>query len=124
MDKEIIKNLTELYIQEIQEHYGMSKHHASFPYIYIEDSPYSDAEHKTIKGEFSHMENDINVYWKNIKTEEDLIRTLLHEYKHYLQSPAWMTRYYKQGYSYTDHPYEVQAREEEENWHKFKINRL
>ena len=70
------------------------------------------------------MENDINVYWKNIKTEEDLIRTLLHEYKHYLQSPAWMTRYYKQGYSYTDHPYEVQARQEEENWHKFKINRL
>jgi len=124
MDKQVVENLAEVYINKIQEHYGMSKHHATFPYIYVEDSPYSDAEHKTIKGEFCHMENDITVYWKNISTEEDLIRTLVHEYQHYLQSPTWMTRYYKQGYSYVDHPYEVQARQEEENWNKFKINRL
>jgi hypothetical protein len=124
MDKQVIESLAEVYINKIQEHYGMSKHHATFPYIYVEDSPYSDAEHKTLKGEFCHVENDITVYWKNIKTEEDLIRTLIHEYQHYLQSPAWFTRYYKQGYDYTNHPYEIQALKEEENWNKFIINRL
>jgi hypothetical protein len=124
MDKQVVENLAEVYLNKIQKHYGMSKHHATFPYMYVEDSPYSDAEHATLKGEFCHMENDISIYWKNIETEEDLIRTLLHEYTHYLQSPAWMTRYYKQGYTYTDHPYEIAATQQEENWHKFTINRL
>jgi len=124
MDKQVIENLTEVYLQSIQEYYGMSKHHATFPYIAIEDSPYSDAEHKTLKGEYCHIHNEVTIYWKNITNEEELIRTIIHEYQHYLQSPTWMTRYYRQGYSYTDHPYELVASKEEQHWNKFKINRL
>ena len=33
--------------------------------------------------------------------------------KHYLQSPSWMKRYYDMGYEYNNHPYELEALEEE-----------
>lgn len=124
MDKQVIQTLAETYLDKIQEHYGISKHHATYPYICVEDSPYSDADHNTLKGEYCHIHNEVTVYWKNITDEEELIRTIIHEYQHYLQSPTWMTRYYRQGYDYTDHPYELVAREEEQHWNKFKINRL
>jgi hypothetical protein len=124
MDKQEIENLSELYFNLISEYYGMSKHHATLPYISIEDSRYSDGEDKETKGEYCNLHNEIVIYWKNIEDEESLIRTIIHEYQHYLQSPTWFTRYYKQGYNYNDHPYEIQALQEEINWKKFKINRL
>ena len=124
MNKHEIETLSELYFNMISDYYGMSRYHATLPYLSVEDSRYSDGEDKETKGEYCSLHNEIVIYWKNIEDEESLIRTITHEYQHYLQSPTWFTRYYKQGYSYNDHPYEVQALEEEENWKKFKINRL
>ena len=124
MNKHEVQSLSELYLDRIAESYGMSKYHATIPYISIEDSPYSDAEDSELRGEYCNLHNEIVIYWKNIQDEESLIRTVIHEYQHYLQSPAWFTRYYNQGYNYNDHPYEIQATQEEENWEKFKRNRL
>jgi hypothetical protein len=62
------------------------------------------------------MINEITIYYNNIGSLEELIRTVIHEYQHYLQSPSWMTRYYKMGYDYSNHPYEIAAYKEEENW--------
>jgi hypothetical protein len=124
MDKEIVENLSELYLIKISEHYGFSKFQECTPYLSVDDSPYSEGNDKDLIAEYCSSSNEIIVYWKNIKDEESLIRSLVHEYQHYLQSPAWMQRYYKQGYSYSDHPYEIAAYKEEENWEKFLINRL
>lgn len=124
MNKQEVQSLSELYFDKVSESYGISKHHVTYPYLCVEDRKYSDREDKELKGEYCTIHNEIVIYWKNIEDEESLIRTLIHEYQHYLQSPSWFTRYYKQGYSYNDHPYEVQALQEEENWEKFKINRL
>jgi hypothetical protein len=115
---EIQKIVFEVY-EKITKHYGESKHQKSTPYIVFEDSPYDDADDKDLIGEYCSMMNEIVVYWKNIPSSEVLIRTMVHEYQHYLQSPSWMTRYYNMGYGYNDHPYEVQAYNEEENWVKF-----
>ena len=116
--KEIKKLVFEVY-EKITKHYGESNHQQSIPYIVFEDSPYDDADDSDLIGEYCSMMNEIVVYWKNIPSPEVLIRTMVHEYQHYLQSPSWMTRYYKMGYGYDNHPYEIQAYNEEENWVKF-----
>ena len=105
---------------DVVKYYGYSKYQNTTPFIEIEDSPYSDADDPNLIGEYCNLKNSLIVYWKNIKSKEQLIRTIVHEYKHYLQSPSWMTRYYNMGYNYSDHPYEVEAYNEEENWKLFK----
>lgn len=107
-----IMEYTEKYIEHIEKVYGLSNHQVCTPYLFMSGEKRDD-----IKGEFCHLFNEITIYWKNITSLEELIRTLIHEYKHYLQSPSWMTRYYKMGYTYDNHPYEEAARKEEENWY-------
>jgi len=115
MEKKVTKqdiiDLTEKYIKTVEEYYGESNHQSTTPYIYMSDDIIDD-----IKGEYCHLFNEITVYWQNINSLEELIRVIVHEYQHYLQSPSWMTRYYKMGHTYDSHPYEVAAYAEEENW--------
>ena len=116
---DIIESANKIY-EKIVIHYGLSKYHYISPYLDIEDTPYSDeGVPKDLYGEYCSMMNEITLYWKNISSLEVLTRTLIHEYQHYLQSPSWMTRYYTMGYNYNNHPYEIQALNEEENWKKF-----
>ena len=120
MTRKEIQQVTEEVYNKVIEKYGESKYHNYLPYVAIEDTPYSDEEvPKDLYGEYCSMLNEITLYWKNIPSLEVLIRTLVHEYQHYLQSPSWMKRYYNMGYNYNDHPYEVQAFNEEENWINF-----
>lgn len=111
--KKDVANYIEQFIAAIEQMYGMSNHQKCFPYIYVSSDTPDD-----VKGEFCYILNEIVVYYKNIDSLEELVRTVIHEYQHYLQSPSWMTRYYKQGYTYDNHPYEVAARQQEENWNK------
>lgn len=101
----------EKYIEVVEKYYGESKHQKTTPYITL-----SSVIEDDIKGEYCYIFNEIIIYWKNICSLEELIRTLIHEYQHYLQSPSWMTRYYRMGYNYSNHPYEIAADKEEENW--------
>ena len=120
MTRKEIQKITEKIYNQVIDYYGESNHQDDVPYVAIEDTPYSDSKvPKDLYGEYCSMMNEITLYWKNIPSLEVLIRTLVHEYQHYLQSPSWMTRYYKMGYGYNDHPYEVQAFNEEENWKMF-----
>ena len=108
--KQIIEYV-EKCIGEVENRYGPSKHQQTFPYIFLSKDIIDD-----IKGEYCYMFNEITIYYRNIESLEELIRTVIHEYQHYLQSPSWMTRYYRMGYDYSNHPYEVAAYNEEENW--------
>ena len=120
MTRQEIQAVTEEVYNKVIEYYGESKYHKHLPYVSIEDTPYSDdVVPKDLDGDYCHMINEVTLYWKNIPSLEMLIRTLVHEYQHYLQSPQWMVRYYKMGYNYNNHPYEVQAFNEEENWKRF-----
>lgn len=106
----------------IKNHYGRSKYKKQFPsikyetniYARLSGNPMADGENsETIVGEYDRKMNTIYIYYPNIKDELHLIRTLLHEFKHYLQSDVWMKRYYTMGYDYSNHPYELAALEEE-----------
>jgi hypothetical protein len=119
MNKRDISRLINQYFDKIITHYGESKFQMESPWLVIEDSPYSDADDKDLIGEYCSLNNELIIYWKNIKNTEDLVRTLIHEYQHYLQSPSWMTRYYKMGYDYHNHPYETIAYERETDYKLF-----
>ena len=110
--KKVVKYVQQIF-PIIEKYYGISPHHSTPPYIYLDTKVEGE-----LKGEYCCMINEITVYRKNINGLEELIRTLVHEYQHYLQSPSWMTRYYKMGHTYESHPYELKAFKEEENWDK------
>ena len=74
----------------------------------------------------AHAEYDwllckIYVYTSRMFTEEDIIRSLIHECVHSTQNKWLFDCYYDEGKTYDTHPYEIEAREAEENWKKYKI---
>jgi hypothetical protein len=117
--KEEVRSLASTYLERISKYYGLSSFQTTLPYISLETNTYSSSRDRSIVAEFCPILNEIQVYYRKIITEEQLIKTLIHEYQHYLQSPFWMKRYYKMGHTYDTHPYEIKAYKEEENWIKF-----
>ena len=62
----------------------------------------------------------IYLYLPNITTEEELLKSIIHEYTHYLQNITPLkTRIANQEYTYETNPYEIEAHKNEENWHLF-----
>ena len=76
----------------------------------------------------AHAEYDwdkckIYLYTSRMNSVEDIIRSLIHECVHSTQCEDIFNEYYKLGYSYTTHPYEVEARNAEKEW-KIYLNEL
>lgn len=116
MNKKEIERLALSYLDRTIDLYGESKYYKHTPYLALESSPMADEYDPELKGEFIQDENEIVVYYRNIKSKEDLARTIIHEYVHYLQSPTWLARYNNDCY-YDENPYEKQAfLAEELNW--------
>ena len=73
----------------------------------------------------AHAEYDwllckIYIYTSRILSEEDIIRSLIHECVHSTQNKWLFDRYYDEGETYDTHPYEIEARNAEEEWKKYK----
>ncbi len=66
--------------------------------------------------EYDWSENKIYLYTSRLNNEEDIIRSLIHECVHSTQSKLLFDIYYEFGYTYDTHPYEIKARNAEENW--------
>ena len=73
------------------------------------------------KAEFVDEENAIYVYFPNMTSEEDVIRSILHEFEHAHQDPKKYEMYREQGFDGLDNPYEVDARRAEEKWRKYLV---
>ena len=74
----------------------------------------------------AHAEYDwvmckIYIYTSRMFTEEDIIRSLIHECVHANQDKISFDLYYQLGDTYETHPYEIEARNAEENWKKYKL---
>ena len=58
----------------------------------------------------------IYIYTSQIYSEEDIIRSLIHECVHSTQLKVLFDKYYEIGETYDTHPYEIQARNAEVEW--------
>jgi len=66
--------------------------------------------------EYDWCENKIYLYTSRLHDIEDVIRALIHECVHSTQSKVIFNQYYKEGFTYDIHPYEIEARNAEEEW--------
>ena len=76
-------------------------------------------EHESY-AEYHWDTNKIYLYTDNLSSEEDIIRSLIHECVHSTQSYELYKAYYKCDLDYETHPYEIEAEYEEEKWEKYK----
>ena len=74
--------------------------------------------------QYDPYDNIIYLYSEKMLTEEDVIRSLLHEHTHTLQDQAEFKKLYDEGATYQDHPYEKEAQRAEENWVKYASTKL
>lgn len=123
MELSKIEQLAQKYLDKCIEVYGLSKHQESTPYLEFETSIYDRLSgEEGMEGEqmpdaeYDCITNSIIIYYPKMEDAKHLAQTIVHEYQHYLQSPSWMTRYYRMGYRYDNHPYEVAATKEESNY--------
>lgn len=58
-------------------------------------------------GEYDPEDNRITIYWNSMMNAEEIVRTCIHEWTHYLQ--PMLTHYNKIKLPYSHHPMERQA---------------
>ena len=72
--------------------------------------------------EYSWSHNKIYLYTNHLDSEEDIIRSLIHECVHSNQCYEIYEAYYNEcDLDYDTHPYEIEAEYEEEKWRKYEI---
>jgi len=73
------------------------------------------------KAEFVDKNNAIYVYFPNMKNEEDVIRSILHEFEHAHQDPREYEKFREAGFDGRNNPLEVKAFAAEEKWRKYLV---
>lgn len=76
---------------------------------------FKKTDERDFNGSYYSQENRIIIYDLNCHSLEDVVSTVIHEYTHYLQSVKKYWEYFKTHY-YSTHPYERQARRNEEKY--------
>ena len=124
MDNNQILKIANKAYPKIRDYYGVGR--KEFPPIEVHRNIFARLSGEPemegddpAEAEFDRKLNKIFLCSDYINNAEDIIRGIIHEYVHFLQSGSWMNRYYKMGYKYANHPYEISAKKEEENWKKF-----
>ena len=69
--------------------------------------------------EYDPHVDKIFIYWSAMDSEEEIIRSLLHEHTHTLQDQKKFKKLYDEGYNYSNHPYELEAKKAEKNWKNY-----
>ena len=73
------------------------------------------------QAEYNWSDNTIYIYTSKMFSEEDIIRSLIHECVHSTQCKELFDKYYENGANYSTHPYEIEAKNEENNWKNYKL---
>ena len=74
-------------------------------------------ESDSTKAQWVDKDNTIYIYYPNMKNEEDVIRSVLHEFEHTHQDAKKNEKYREQGYD--NNPYEIAARNAEKKWKQY-----
>ena len=125
MNIDEIQNIINYAYPKIQSYYG--KGSLDIPKIELHKDIYArlsgdeeqSGEHsKTTKAQYDEDTNVIYIYYPNMKNEEDVHRSIIHEYTHYRQDHKLFKKY-KAMYSYDEDPTEIEAKRNEEDWQLF-----
>ena len=125
MNTDEIQNIIDYAYPKIQSYYG--KGSLDIPKIELHRDIYArlsgdeeqSGEHsKTSKAQYDENTNVIYIYYPNMKNEEDVLRSIIHEYTHYRQDHKLFKKY-KAMYSYDEDPTEIEAKRNEEDWQLF-----
>ena len=128
MNTDEIQQIINYAYPKIQSYYG--KGSLDIPKIELHKDIYArlsgdeeaEGEHsKTSIAQYDEDTNIIYIYYPNIKTEEGILRALIHEYTHYKQDHKLFKKY-KAMYSYVEDPTEIEAKRNEEDWPLFTTN--
>jgi hypothetical protein len=120
-----IQNIIDYAYPKIQKYYG--KGSLDIPKIELHRDIYArlsgdeeqSGEHSsTSKAQYDEDTNVIYIYYPNMKTEEDIVRSIIHEYTHYRQDHK-LFKQYRAMYSYDENPIEIEAHKNEEDWQLF-----
>ena len=128
MTTDEIQNIINYAYPKIQKYYG--KGSLEIPKIELHKDIYArlsgdeeaEGEHSsTTKAEYDENTNVIYIYYPNMMNEEDVLRSIIHEYTHYRQDHKLFKKY-RQIYSYEENPIEIEAHKNEEDWKLFITN--
>ncbi len=120
-----IQQIIDYAYPKIQSYYG--KGSLDIPKIELHKDIYArlsgdeeqSGEHSsTSKAQYDENTNVIYIYYPNMKNEEDVLRSIIHEYTHYRQDHKLFKKY-KAMYGYDEDPTEIEAKRNEEDWQLF-----
>jgi hypothetical protein len=100
-----------------KENMGVNNRRKSLPKVSVRINFRKDETERFIKGIYYSSENRIIVYSVNCETMDEVVSTIIHEYSHYQQSMKKYWEYFE-FYYYSNHPYEKEARKNEEMYTK------
>jgi len=131
MTTDEIQQIIDYAYPKIQEYYGGGE--SSIPsielhvdiYARLSGDPEARGEaSKSTKAQYDEDTNVIYIYYPNIENEEDLLRSLVHEYTHYKQDHSLFQKY-RDMYDYDDpkNKIEAEAKKAEEDWYLFKLDK-
>ena len=125
MNIEVTQIIINQVYSKIKEYYG--KGSLDYPKIELHKDIYArlsgdeeqSGEHSsTSKAQYDDETNVIYIYYPNMMNEEDVIRSIIHEYTHYKQDHK-LFKQYRDMYSYNENPIEIEAHKNEEDWQLF-----
>jgi hypothetical protein len=129
MKKDEIQYIVDTAYPLIKQYYGKGKQ--NFPIVELHRDIYArisgiedmEGEHSsTSVAQYDETANEIYIYYPNINSEEDLLRSLIHEYTHYLQDLTPLKIHYNNtNYNYNTNPHEIEAHRNEKNWQMFSL---
>ena len=126
-----IQNIVNYAYPNIKKYYGKGK--LNYPtielhkdiYARITGEPEQRGEHsKTSEAQYEHHTNKIYIYYPNMVNEEDVLRSLIHEYTHYRQNITTLSKkYHAMKYTYDTDPQEIEAHKTEKDWQLFTTSK-
>jgi hypothetical protein len=106
-----------------KENMGVNNRRKTLPKVSVRINFRKDETERFIKGIYYVNENRIIVYSINCETIDEVVSTIIHEYTHYQQSMKKYWEYFE-FYYYSNHPYEKEARKNEEMFTKKCIKEI